>query len=78
MSPVCRRKLDFPLMLGPVMMSIWSEAVSTRTSFGMYFSPGGSRRSITGWRPSTMSRTVESFTSGRVYSCSRATRASDE
>ena len=39
-SPTCRRKLDFPLMFGPVMIRIWSLPVSSRTEFGVYCSPG--------------------------------------
>ena len=64
-SAVWRSNADFPAMLGPVSMIIWSPLLSMLTSLGTYSSPGAIRVSITGWRPALMSRAADLSTTGR-------------
>ena len=64
-SATCRMKVDLPAMFGPVMIPIWLEEVSRRQSLGTN-AESVMRASRTGWRPSLMSRTVSSTTSGRT------------
>ena len=62
---VWRSSADFPLMFGPVIIMICVRSQSRVSELEMYGSPGGRRRSMTGCRPSVMSRTRESSTVGR-------------
>ncbi len=57
-SATWRMKVDLPAMLGPVMTRIWLSRVSMTTSLGTKRSPRFIA-SITGWRPSSMSRSVD-------------------
>ena len=63
---VCRSRADLPDMLGPVMIIIWVPSLERLTELAMYFSPGGSCRSMTGWRPPVISMSSESSTTGRL------------
>ena len=65
-KPTCLRKHDLPLILGPVKMIIWLSPVSSFVSLGIYLSPTGKRRSITGWRPSLIIISSPSLTSGFI------------
>ena len=63
-SPICRRMVDLPAMLGPVTSATRSASVN-RASLGMNVSRG-IIRSITGWRLSRSTRSKPSCTSGRT------------
>ena len=63
---VWRSRADLPLMFGPVIIIICLRSESSATELLTYGSPGGRRRSITGWRPSRMSSESERSTTGRT------------
>ena len=63
-SPIWRRMVDFPAMLGPVRMIMRASSESF-TSFGMNLSRA-IIRSTTGCRPPTMSSSNPSVISGRT------------
>src|SRR5712692_9223333 len=68
-------KTLLPLMFGPVRMRTCSWAGSRSRSLGVKGRSAAASR--TGWRPSRMSRTSPSSTSGRTYPRSWATWASE-
>ena len=66
--------VDLPAMFGPVISIIWSVVVLRNAEFGTNGSASGSC-SIIGCRPSTISRTSESSTTGRTYPAASARSA---
>ena len=74
---VCRSSADLPAMFGPVIIMICCDSFPRVTLLAMYDSPGGSCFSITGCRPSTMSMSSDSLTSGRLYRFSIETLVND-